>query len=109
MEFFEQKDQVLHMIRMEDEDDDSKTGLKIRIGTENTIEQLHDCSIVTANYRYNDSSVGSISVVGPMRMNYNMVVSALENLMRDFPDLFKEAPEDSEDDSKDDSVDQDDS
>jgi len=42
-------------------------------------------------------------------MNYNMVVSALENLMRDFPDLFKEAPEDSEDDSKDDSVDQDDS
>ena len=109
MEFFEQKDQVLHMIRLEDEDDDSKTGLKIRIGTENTIEQLHDCSIVTANYRYNDSSVGSISVVGPMRMNYNMVVSALENLMRDFPDLFKEAPEDSEDDSKDDSVDQDDS
>ncbi|MBO6159233.1 MAG: heat-inducible transcription repressor HrcA [Firmicutes bacterium] len=86
MEFFNQKDQILHMVSTEERP--VGTGLKIRIGTENTIEQLHDCSIVTANYRYKDRTIGTISVVGPIRMDYQKVVSALEGLMLDFPDLF---------------------
>lgn len=86
MEFFTEKDQMLHLISSEER---QSGGVTIRIGTENHIEQLHDCSIVTANYKYNDRNVGSISVVGPMRMDYSRVVSALEGLMRDFPDLFE--------------------
>ncbi|MBQ1368353.1 MAG: hypothetical protein IIY45_09765, partial [Firmicutes bacterium] len=86
MEFLEQKDQILHLISTEEKT--TGPGLKIRIGTENQIEQLHDCSIVTANYRYGDRTIGTISVVGPMRMDYQKVVSALEGLMQDFPDLF---------------------
>ena len=86
MEFLQQKDQILHLISTEEKT--TGPGLKIRIGTENQIEQLHDCSIVTANYRYGDRTIGTISVVGPMRMDYKKVVSALEGLMQDFPDLF---------------------
>lgn len=94
MEFFNQKDQVLHMVS--GPISRQRTGLNISIGTENSIEQLRDCSIVTATYRYKESSMGSISVVGPMRMNYNRVVSALENMMHDFPDLFSDDEEDEE-------------
>ena len=65
-----------------------EVGVQITIGAENQAEELKDCSIVTATYRYNGSTIGSISVVGPMRMDYNKVVSALENLMQDFPQLF---------------------
>ncbi len=86
LEFLGQKDQILHLVNMEDKS--TGPGLKIRIGTENQIEQLHDCSIVTANYRYGDRTIGTISVVGPMRMDYKKVVSALEGLMQDFPNLF---------------------
>ena len=85
MEFFTHKDQVRSLSAPSE---NGEIGVQIRIGTENRIEQLRDCSIVTANYRYNDKSIGSISVVGPMRMDYNRVVSALENLMKDFPNLF---------------------
>lgn len=86
MEFLNQKDQ---MKMLSDEANVNKgTGLQIRIGKENAPAQLQDCSIVTANYRYNDENIGSISIVGPMRMDYDRVVSALENLMKDFPDLF---------------------
>lgn len=89
MEFFQQKDQMLHLIG-NDEHDKSGGSLQIRIGSENQAEQLQDCSIVTATYHYNHRSIGSISVVGPMRMDYDKVVSALEYLTKDFPQFFEE-------------------
>ena len=94
MEFFQQKDQVLHLLdsseanEVNEIDQKASNGLRIRIGTENQIEQLQDCSIITATYQYNNRSIGSISVVGPMRMDYDKVVSALEYLAKDFPKLF---------------------
>lgn len=91
MEFFQQKDQVLHMVGGPTEQSEKTPGgLSIRIGTENQVEQLRDCSIVTATYHYNNRSIGSISVVGPMRMDYDKVVSALEYLINNFPYLFTE-------------------
>ena len=96
MEFFQQKDQVLHLLDSSETSDLAETntvssnGLRIRIGTENQVEQLRDCSIVTATYHYNNRSIGSISVVGPMRMDYDKVVSALEYLTKDFPKLFEQ-------------------
>lgn len=92
MEFFQQKDQMLRLLGSEDslsERNGPDPGrLRIRIGSENQAEQLRDCSIVTATYHYNNRSIGSISVVGPMRMDYDKVVSALEYLTKDFPNLF---------------------
>ena len=101
MEFFQQKDQVLHLLGSESGSVENSQaihgGLRIRIGSENQVEQLQDCSIVTATYHYNNRSIGSISVVGPMRMDYDKVVSALEYLTKDFPNLFDEAGEIEED------------
>jgi len=53
-------------------------GVVIRIGSENKLEGLNDCSIVTATYSVNGVELGSIGVLGPTRMDYPRVISALE-------------------------------
>ncbi len=53
-------------------------GLVIRIGSENKIEGLNECSVVTATYSVNGVNLGSIGVLGPTRMDYSRVIAALE-------------------------------
>ena len=53
-------------------------GLVIRIGSENKIEELNECSVVTATYSVNGVNLGSIGVLGPTRMDYPRVIAALE-------------------------------
>lgn len=90
MEFVQQKDQLRRLLRDENESppNNKKGHLKIFIGSENQMKQLQDCSVVTATYRYQNFDLGSISVVGPMRMDYDKVVTALEYLAEDFPGIF---------------------
>ena len=57
-------------------------GLVIRIGSENKIEGLNECSVVTATYSVNGVKLGTIGVLGPTRMDYPRVVAALEYVRR---------------------------
>ena len=54
----------------------------IRIGPENGVPELSDCSIVTARYRVGDNSSGTLGIIGPTRMNYNRVISVLDFMGR---------------------------
>lgn len=85
MEVFEEKEQMLSMVHSSLS---GKSPMSITIGTENTMEELQDCSIITAIYHYGNRNIGSISVVGPMRMDYDQVVSTLGCLIKDFQQLF---------------------
>ncbi len=86
MDVFQEKEKMLSLVDSWLNDEDS---VKVTIGTENAIEQMQDCSVVTATYRYGDRNVGSISIVGPMRMDYNRVISTLAHLVRDFRKMFE--------------------
>lgn len=55
-------------------------GIKIKIGTENKLDAMEDCSVITASYRVGDEQSGSIAIVGPKRMDYRRVVSILDLL-----------------------------
>lgn len=87
MEVFQEKDKMLSLVDYDLKDDES---MKITIGSENTIEQLKDCSVVTATYKYGGQNIGSISVVGPMRMDYDRVIGTLDYLVKDFQNMFEE-------------------
>ena len=50
----------------------------ILIGDENENEWLHDLSLITAPYKVHGRSVGSIGVIGPMRMDYARVAESLD-------------------------------
>ncbi|GMA52143.1 heat-inducible transcription repressor HrcA [Alicyclobacillus contaminans] len=52
--------------------------LQVRIGQENEVEPLRDCSVVSATYSIGGVPVGNIGVIGPTRMNYRRVMHILD-------------------------------
>ena len=73
--------------RMEDEE---TRGIQVYIGNETTVESMKDCSVVTATYEIQEGVYGKIGIVGPKRMDYERVVSTLQNLMTQLDEIFKE-------------------
>jgi heat-inducible transcriptional repressor len=55
-------------------------GVSIRIGTENRLSEMNECSLVTATYMLHDRPVGAIGVLGPTRMEYAKVVTVIEKI-----------------------------
>ena len=64
--------------------------ITIRIGPENQVPALNDCSIITASYRVGDHSNGTLGIIGPTRMNYNRVISVLDFMGRALSDVLSE-------------------
>lgn len=70
---FDSKDKLAGMLK--------KNGgmeISIRIGSENEIDELKDCSLVTATYRVGNHGSGTLGIIGPTRMNYRRVVTMME-------------------------------
>ena len=52
--------------------------IQVSVGLENTVEELPDISVVASGYRQGASSVGSIGLIGPVRMEYSRVIPLVE-------------------------------
>ncbi|MDI6401008.1 heat-inducible transcriptional repressor HrcA [Balneolaceae bacterium ANBcel3] len=81
VELLENEDMIIHLF------DDGKTEVnnevQIRIGSENKIRQIEQCSVVSANYNVGGVR-GTIGLVGPTRMNYSRMVALVEQLANRF-------------------------
>ena len=64
-------------------------GLSVRIGQENNLSVMNDCSIVSVPYQIGDDEGGMIAVIGPTRMEYNRVIPLLEYIAKNMSKLFK--------------------
>lgn len=64
-------------------------GLSVRIGQENNLTAMNDCSIVSVPYQIGDQEGGMIAVIGPTRMEYNKVIPLLEYIAKNMSKLFK--------------------
>ena len=53
-------------------------GIQIFIGKESGREAFDECSIVTSSYSVDGQIVGSLGVIGPTRMPYDKVISAVD-------------------------------
>lgn len=62
--------------------------IEIRIGEENSNEDLKDCSLVTATYKMPEGAKGTIGIIGPKRMDYKKVVTMLKNLTSELDEIF---------------------
>lgn len=58
----------------------SADGLKVIIGQENTLEEIQECSLITATYQVGDKTVGTIGLLGPTRMDYSKVIALVEHI-----------------------------
>ena len=81
----ESKDTIRRVLKR-----DGSMEITIRIGPENQVPALNDCSIVTASYRVGDHSNGTLGIIGPTRMNYNRVISVLDFMGRALSDVLSE-------------------
>ena len=62
----------------------------VRIGPENEVPEMKDCSVITASYRVSDRSTGTMAIIGPTRMNYNRTISVLQYVGRELSDLLSD-------------------
>lgn len=58
-------------------------GIQVRIGDENSVEAINNCSLITASYSIDGVSLGTIGILGPTRMEYGKVIRLLDHLSRD--------------------------
>jgi len=50
----------------------------VRIGSENTLEPIRACTLISATYRQGTVPVGSVGVLGPTRMVYENAIALVE-------------------------------
>ncbi len=63
--------------------------IRFYIGEETPVKAMKDCSVVTATYELSDGMRGTIGIIGPKRMDYEMVVETLNNIRMRLDDLFR--------------------
>ena len=85
MKFFEKND-VLKLV----EHSDNK-GMTVRIGTENQVQAMKDCSVVMVPYDLNHNEKGTLAVVGPTRMEYQKVIPLLKYIAQHLSKLYKQS------------------
>lgn len=56
---------------------DNGRAINIKIGSENDIEEMKECSLITTTYSVENKVIGSVGVIGPTRMEYARVISSL--------------------------------
>ena len=79
------KDKIQRLLS--DEDD---IEISIKIGGETESDIPSDCSLVTATYLAGGKKLGTYGVLGPLRMDYQKVISVLEGVGRILEDLMED-------------------
>jgi heat-inducible transcriptional repressor len=57
-------------------------GVKVVIGEENELSDLNRCSLVASTYRSGDGVMGTLGIVGPIRMPYGRAMALVDHLSR---------------------------
>ncbi len=83
----ETKDRLVELLAQQ-----GQMAFTVRIGPETGIEEIADCSVVTATYSIGGHSHGTIGVIGPTRMQYSRVLAILNTMVRQLGNLFEDGP-----------------
>lgn len=57
-------------------------GINILIGSENRQPQLRDFSLISSPYRYKDQPIGTVGILGPLRMEYDRVIPLVDHIAK---------------------------
>jgi heat-inducible transcriptional repressor len=77
LEVLEQQYVVVTLVR-----DLLDRGVTVRIGAENQLEELRDCTVVLAPYDVEGQMAGTVGVLGPTRMDYPQAMAAVAVVSR---------------------------
>ncbi|MCT8139666.1 heat-inducible transcriptional repressor HrcA [Anaerobacillus sp. CMMVII] len=76
VEMFEEKQLIHQIFRSEN------SGITVKIGQENKLQAIDQCSVITATYTVDGKHLGTIGILGPTRMEYRRVISVLDYLSK---------------------------
>jgi heat-inducible transcriptional repressor len=65
----------------------------LRIGTENSEPELRSASVVAANYGLGHRTLGAVSVIGPVRMDYRRAIRSVRSAARALSEFVEEVYE----------------
>lgn len=86
---FEEKKELASLVT-ESMAQTSDIGIQVYIGNEAPIQNMKDCSVVTATYELGSGIRGTIGIIGPKRMDYEKVVDSLKTLKSQLDNVFEE-------------------
>ena len=85
---FEEKKQLITLVN-ETLSSGEQTGIQVYIGDESPIQNMKDCSVVTATYQIGEGMQGTIGIIGPKRMDYENVMDNLKTLKSQLDSVFQ--------------------
>ena len=85
---FEEKKQLVTLVN-ETLSSGEQTGIQVYIGDESPIQNMKDCSVVTATYQIGEGMQGTIGIIGPKRMDYENVMDNLKTLKSQLDSVFQ--------------------
>lgn len=60
----------------------TNNSISVKIGGDNKIHAMKDCTVITVPYELDDGKTGAIAVIGPTRMHYQKVIPLLEYIAK---------------------------
>ncbi len=84
---FEEKQQLAALVSQTMASSENK-GIQVYIGDESKVENMKDCSVVTATYELGEGMQGTIGIIGPKRMDYEHVMKTLKTLMAELDEIY---------------------
>ena len=84
---FEEKQQLTELVTQTLAKEDN-TGIQVYIGDETPVQNMKDCSVVTATYELGDGMKGTIGIIGPKRMDYEHVLKSMKRLQNELDQMF---------------------
>ena len=61
--------------------------VSFKIGSEIPVKDLQDCSVARVDYSVGDETTASIGIIGPQRMDYAKIASALKFVVGEFNNI----------------------
>jgi len=71
----------------------SAGGVQVLIGSDNAFLGIPDCSLVIASYKRGDQTLGSLGVIGPIRMEYSRVIPLVSHIAKNLSHTLEELEE----------------
>lgn len=79
LNFLEKEQKQLLPLIFNINDNSENKRIKIHIGSENPLESMQSCSLISANYFQEDAPVGSVGIIGPTRMPYEQAIALVQS------------------------------
>lgn len=70
--------------------DQDAEGISVKIGSENQITAMSDCTVISSSYDTVGGEKATISLVGPTRMDYRKVIPLMKYIARHIAKLYEE-------------------